>query len=537
MNGTRSECKAMSVGVGQRDEVRACGSQLSQEFGKVVLVGAGPGDPGLLTLKAVECLSRAEVVVYDRLVSAAIMDMIPDTAELIDVGKESSNHKVPQKRINQILLEQGLAGKYVVRLKGGDPFVFGRGGEELELLACQGVSFEVVPGITSSIAAAAYAGIPLTHRDFSSSFHVVTAHAAQGRTLSIDFEALVKARGTLVFLMGVSSLELISQGLLAAGMSPQMPAALVEQGTTPNQRRVEATLSALVSCAREHAVKSPAIVVVGEVCSLASKFSWFETRPLHNIAVVVTRAKNRSSRLCDALYKLGAQVVEYPCIESRALPLTDELCETLQQVLQYGWLVFTSPFGVECFCDAWNHLGFDARDLAGVKIACVGNSTAQAFEGYGIRVDFVPVVFDGAHLGQGLSRLLASEETSNSKVMIVRAKEASPELTNELSLHEIPFVDVALYETTYDSPQLSNSIHALEEKKALFTFTSASCVKGFVASLDNKVDFTQIRACCIGEKTARAAQSFGMQYSISNEASIDSLCELVMVEAARQKES
>ena len=236
--------------------------------GFVALVGAGPGNKGLLTLRGAELIQRAEVVVYDRLVSKDILNMIPETAELINVGKESSHHLVKQEDINKILLEEAQKGKFVVRLKGGDPFVFGRGGEELELLADNNISFEVVPGITSGISALAYAGIPITHRDFCSSLHIITGHAREGGKLEIPFEELVSLRGTLVFLMGVSSMPFLMEGLIKAGMNPETKAAVVENGTRPNQRKIVATISTLVEEAAKEKIHSPAIIAVGEVCSL-----------------------------------------------------------------------------------------------------------------------------------------------------------------------------------------------------------------------------------------------------------------------------
>ena len=260
--------------------------------GKVTLVGAGPGDPGLLTRKGLEALERADVVVYDRLVSPAILALMPEGAVKINVGKEASRHPVPQEQINRILLEQAQQGHNVVRLKGGDPFLFGRGGEELELLAEHRIPFEEVPGITSAIAAPAYGGIPVTHRDCCSSLHIVTGHQRAGKELAIDFEALVRTGGTLVFLMGVSALPTICAGLLDAGMAPDTPAAVVERGTTPAQRRVSASLAELPRAAEAAAVQSPAVIVVGGVCALADQFDWFDHLPLKGKRVVVTRPRS-----------------------------------------------------------------------------------------------------------------------------------------------------------------------------------------------------------------------------------------------------
>ena len=249
-------------------------------MGQVFLVGAGPGDGGLMTLRGKALLDRADVVVYDALVGDEVLAMIPPAARCVNVGKRASRHTRSQEEMDRILLEEALAGHTVVRLKGGDPFLFGRGGEELELLAAHGVPFQVVPGITSAIAVPAYCGIPVTHRDFTSSLHIVTGHARAGKDLDIDFEALVRTRGTLVFLMGVSSLPDICEGLLKAGMAPDTPAAIVERGTTPAQRRLDATVATLARTAAEGKVESPAISIVGQVCSLAKDFDWFGALPL-----------------------------------------------------------------------------------------------------------------------------------------------------------------------------------------------------------------------------------------------------------------
>ena len=266
-------------------------------IGKVWLVGAGPGDRGLMTLRGREVLEQADVVVYDALVGDGILSMIPEAAELIYVGKRSSHHAMVQEDINRVLLEQALAGRRVVRLKGGDPFLFGRGGEELELLAANGVPFEIVPGVTSAFAVPAYNGIPVTHRDLCSSVHVITGHRRAGKTLDIDFEALARTGGTLVFLMGVAALHDIVQGLMDAGMAEDTPAAVLEKGATARQRRVSGTLGTLEDEAARAAVQTPAIIVVGGVCALAERFAWREALPLHGVKALVTRITTVASIL------------------------------------------------------------------------------------------------------------------------------------------------------------------------------------------------------------------------------------------------
>ena len=333
--------------------------------GKVILVGAGPGDPGLLTVRGRQALEGAEVVVYDRLAGPAVLALIPRTARGIDVGKAAACHPVPQEQINRILVEEARAGRQVVRLKGGDPFVFGRGGEEAEALKRAGVAFEVVPGVTSAVAAPACAGIPVTHRDYSSSLHILTGHARRGGALSIDFDALVRCGGTLVFLMGLEALPRIVGGLLEAGMDPQTPAALVENGTLPSQRRCDATLYTLPRQAAAMDIHSPALIVVGGVCALGKELCWFERLPLHGKRILVTRPGDRAGSLSEKLWDLGADVVEFPCIRTEAVFPCPAMEGALERLSAYEWLGFTSAAGVEAFWTCLRGMGKDARALSG----------------------------------------------------------------------------------------------------------------------------------------------------------------------------
>ena len=285
-----------------------------KKVGKVWLVGAGPSDPGLLTLKGKQVLDEAEVVVYDALAGQSVLNMIPDTAERIHVGKRSSHHTIPQKEINELLAEKAKEGKRVVRLKGGDPFLFGRGGEEVERLVQDGIPYEIVPGITSAISVPAYQGIPVTHRDFCSSVHIITGHKRAGFDYDIDFEALVRTKGTLVFLMGVTALGDICRGLLAAGIDPGMPAALLSQGTTAAQRRIVATVSTLEEEVKKKGPVTPAIIVIGRVCTLADQFSWYDKLPLGGVKVLLTRPKELISETAKKLRSFGAEVLEIPAI-------------------------------------------------------------------------------------------------------------------------------------------------------------------------------------------------------------------------------
>ena len=491
-----------------------------EQRGKVVLVGAGPGDPGLLTIRGREALSQADVVVYDRLVGPAILAMMPEKAEKIDVGKEASHHKVPQWQINQILLDKALEGKNVVRLKGGDPFVFGRGGEELELLVEHGVEFEEVPGITSAIAASAYAGIPVTHRDFCSSLHIITGHAKAGAELSIDFEALVRTKGTLVFLMGVTAMPKIVEGLLQAGMDPKMPAAMVESGTTPAQRRCDATLETLPERAAAMGIHSPAIIIVGKVCALAKDFCWFEKRPLRGQKILVTRPKERAGTLSDKLRALGADVVEYPCIETVPIVPCPEMECALGQIQAYQWLAFTSPAGVEAFWNCLRGMGKDARQLGGVRLAAIGSGTARALAGHGLTADLIPSVYDAAHLGAELAE-------QGGKVLILRAEIGSTALTEALEKGNMAYDDIPVYRTVYENPRSEELRGMLEAGELTYvTFTSASTVKGFVSSVGEGADFSQITGLCIGEQTAAEARKHGIAVKIAPKATIDALVDL-----------
>ena len=497
--------------------------------GKVILVGAGPGDPGLLTVKGREALARAEVVVYDRLVGSAILAMMPEKAEKIDVGKAAAHHTVPQWQINQILLEKAREGKVVVRLKGGDPFVFGRGGEELELLEENGIPFEEVPGITSAVAAPAYAGIPVTHRDFCSSLHIITGHAKAGAELTIDFEALVRTRGTLVFLMGVTAMPKIVEGLLQAGMDPDMPAAMVESGTTPAQRRCCATLRTLPEKAAEMGIHSPAIIIVGKVCALSDRFGWFEKLPLKGQRILVTRPKERAGTLSDKLRVLGADVWEYPCIETVPIRPCPSMAAALDHIADYEWLVFTSPAGVSAFRTELKRMGKDGRYLAAVKLGAIGTGTAKALGEMGLGADFLPTVYDAEHLGRELP--------AAGKVLILRAEIGSPALTEALEQRGIPYDDIPVYRTVYQNAASQALRQALEAGELPYvTFTSASTVKGFVSTVGEGADLSKTLGLCIGEQTAAEAKRHGIAVAVAEQATIDAMVALAGSVCGRQTE-
>lgn len=488
-------------------------------MGSVILVGAGPGDPGLLTQKGRQAIENAQVVVYDRLVSPAILSLIPRDAEKINVGKESSNHLVPQEEINRILLRKAQEDKRVVRLKGGDPFLFGRGGEELELLEAAGIPFQVVPGVTSALSVPAYAGIPVTHRDFCSSVHIITGHARAGAELHIDFEALRRTGGTLVFLMSVSSLPRICRGLLDAGMAPDMPAAVVERGTLPRQRKLVSTLEKLPSEAEKAGVKSPAIIVVGKVCALSSRFDWFDGLPMKGKTVVVTRPEDRSGTLTQRLRELGAEVVDYPCIRTVAREENPELEKAMENLSRYRCLVFTSPAGPEIFSRRLRAAGRDARALSGLTLAAIGPKTAKAMERFGVTADLVPETYDSDHLAKAL-------EAVEGPVLLCRASRGSTALPEMLERKGIPFADVPVYDTVYAAPA-PQKVDALLGETLLVTFTSASTVRGFVESLPGR-DLKNVIGCCIGKQTEAEAKKYGLATVVSQEATMESLVECIL---------
>lgn len=487
--------------------------------GKVSLVGAGPGDPMLLTRRGLELLEAADCVVYDRLVGRPILDLIPAGAERINVGKEASRHPVPQGEINRILLEKARAGKNVVRLKGGDPFLFGRGGEELELLAEHSIPFEVVPGVTSALAAPAYAGIPVTHRAFASSLHIITGHAKAGGTLDIRFRALAEGGGTLVFLMGVTAMERICRGLLDAGMAPDTPAALVESGTTPHQRRVISTLSALPEEAAARDIRPPAVLVVGQVCALSESFDWFDRLPLKGRTIVVTRPRERCGTLAGRLRALGAEAVELPCIATVPITPCPGLTQAVRRIGDYRTLVFTSPFGPGLFFDELRRQGMDARALAGLRIAVIGPRTGETVEKYGLRPDIVPPVYDTEHLAPLLTE---------GPVLLCRSQQGNPALTEDLRRRGVAFTEVSTYRTESGCPQQADI-----PPGSWVTFTSASTVEGFVRAVPRELP-GRVTGFCIGQRTADAAEKYGIPVRVAEQATIDSLIELILKEAASQ---
>lgn len=499
--------------------------------GKVWLAGAGPSDIGLMTVKGKKVLEQAQVVVYDALVGKSILGVIPKDAEAINVGKRSGSHTMKQEEISKLLVEKALEGKQVVRLKGGDPFLFGRGGEELEALVEAGVTYEVVPGVTSAISVPAYNGIPVTHREYSSSLHVITAHKKKNEPLNIDFASLVKLEGTYVFLMGVSALEDICNGLMEAGMDREMEAAVLEQGTTARQRKVVATLATLKEAAEKEEIQSPAIIVVGKVCSLSEKFSWYEKGELFGKRILITRPRKLISQMAESLREKGAEVLELPAVSIVPIEENKKLKEALENLSVYTLLAFTSPSGVQVFFDKLKEEKTDIRKLAHLKIAAIGKGTRKELKERGIMTDCMPEVYEGKELGKLLAKVCTREDT----ILLPRAEEGNQELVEEAAKSGAKIHDIPIYRTVYEKSSVISIAKEVEERSLDYVaFTSASTVKSF-AEMAGQISYEKVKAVCIGAKTAEAAKQYGMETFVSKEATIDSMVEKI-VELSQNRE-
>ena len=477
--------------------------------GKVFLVGAGPGDPQLITLKGVECLRRAQVVIYDYLANRQLLCHCPPQAELIYVGKKASRHTLPQGGINELIVNKATEGKIVVRLKGGDPFIFGRGGEEAQDLAEQGIPFEVVPGVTSAIAAPAYAGIPLTHRDYTANCAFITGHENPNKeTSSIAWDKISTGIGTLVFLMGVGNLPEITRRLVENGRSPDTPVALIRWGSTPRQRTVVGTLADIVEKAK--GFKPPSIIIVGEVINLRPLLNWFESKPLFGKRVLVTRSREQASQLSARLSAQGAEVLEVPTIQ--VVPADDyrDLDAAIGELGSFDWLIFTSVNGVDYFLRRLKAQGKDVRELKGIKLAAIGPATAQKLEDLQLIVDYVPGEYRAEAIIEGLRR----HGIEGKKVLLPRAQVAREVLPEELSRCGAQVRVVTAYKTI--QPEMDLDL-LREAKPDVITFTSSSTVSNFVSAVgqDNINEILKgTTIASIGPITADTATSLGLETEI-----------------------
>jgi uroporphyrinogen III methyltransferase/synthase len=478
----------------------------------VYLVGAGPGDAGLLTLRGAELLGRADVVVYDALVNQDLLRLAPKSAEVIYGGKRAREHALPQEKLNELLIAKAQEGKCVVRLKGGDPYIFGRGGEEAEELAAAHVPFEVVPGISSVVAGPNYAGIPLTHREHCSSFTVVTGHEDPDKEeTSLDFEALAKMPGTKVILMGVQRIRQLSESLIAHGMAADTPVGMVRWGTTGRQQSIQGTLATIADVVIEKNFTAPAVAVIGEVVKLREKLNWFENRPLFGQRIVVTRTRDQSSQLSRQLRELGAEVLEIPTIKIVPPENHQGIIDALLGLNSYDWLVFTSPNGVATFFDYFFKTFDDLRDIGGAKIAAVGPATAAKLKELHLKVDLMPE--------ESLSRRIAAafakyESVENLKILLLRAEVANPELPNSLQDLGAIVDDVACYKTVPETDDRTGVAAKLLESGAdWITFTSTSTVENFHArfGLPKLIQqFPAMKIASIGPETSKAIAALGL---------------------------
>ena len=485
---------------------------------KVYLIGAGPGDPGLFTLKGRDCLAAADVVIYDALANDALLAYARKDAELIYVGKVAGNHALPQDGINQLLVDKAREGKVVARLKGGDPYIFGRGGEEAEALLEAGIPFEEVPGISSTIAAPAYAGIPLTHRNFASSVTIITGHENPDKPGSVhNWQALAQSASTLVFVMGMKNLPDIARNLLAAGMDPATPAALVYRGTTPRQRSLVSTLAALPQAAVDQGFSNPSVIVVGKVCSLHDQLGWFEQRPLFGRSVVVTRAREQASGLAQELVQLGADVIQCPTIEISPLPDYAELDAAIDRLSEYAWLIFTSVNGVRWFWKRLEAAGKDSRALGLCRVAAIGPATAEALEARGIRPDFIPERYVAEGVVEGL---LARGKVDGVRMLLPRAAKAREVLPDELRKAGARVDVISAYETI---PAAARKDEVLERMQAgtldCVTFGSSSTVENFLSLIPAETlrAHPEVRLAAIGPVTARTLEAHGLPCHIMPE--------------------
>ncbi len=495
-------------------------SRTAESSGKVYLVGAGPGDPGLITLRGKHLLQRAEVVVYDYLANPKLLKHVPENAERIYAGKKGGGlHAFTQTEINRLLVDHARAGRRVVRLKGGDPFIFGRGAEEIEELVAAGINFEVVPGVTSATAAATYAGIPITHREYTASVAFVTGHEAPGKKESnIAWDKLATGAGTLVIYMGIKNLPIITRKLIDNGRDPETPVAVVRWASTPQQHSVEGTLATITGIVEEAAIKPPALIIVGEVVKLRSTIDWFERRPLFGRRMVVTRTREQASELVALLEENGADCLEYPTLHMEPALDYAILDQALTEIGQYEWLLFTSINAVTWFFRHLNELDMDVRSLGGPKIAVVGRATARKLRDYGLRVDLIPDKFTGEGLAEALIKNGVGKGSSILLPRAEKAREVLPEMLTEAGAG----VTVApVYRNVPPQGRKDELRQRLEERSIdLVTFTSSSTVDNFLTMVDADSPeelhrlLDPVKIAVIGPITAETVRKHGLRVDI-----------------------
>ncbi|WP_274362603.1 uroporphyrinogen-III C-methyltransferase [Paenibacillus thermotolerans] len=511
--------------------------------GKVYLVGAGPGDPKLITVRGLEAVKKADVIVYDRLASPKLLLHMKPGAEKVFVGKLPDKHMMKQEDINRLLVRLAEEGKTVARLKGGDPSVFGRVGEEAETLAAAGIEFEIIPGITSSIAVPAYAGIPVTHRDFTSSFSIVTGHEYPNKTYNrVDWDHLAKASGTLIFLMGVANIGNITAELISGGMKQSTPVALIRWGTWMEQETLTGSLSDIADKVKSSGFSSPAVIIVGDVVKLRDKISWFEKRPLFGRRILVTRARAQASELVDKIDELGGDAVECPVIRTQAVggpEAAAALDRALEQIDQYDRVLFTSVNGVEFFFQACLERGIDIRRLHKAKIGAVGPKTDEALRLRGLIGEPLPEIFQGDVWAASLAHELAPGE----KVLLPRGNLAKEDVPSILRAAGADVTEAVCYETLPSDDGVEEALELLREGRIhAVTFTSSSTVRNLLEALEKHgggnpaVLLENVPVFCIGPVTEKTARQMGLRVTaVAREASIASLIEELIRHLSREE--
>ena len=483
------------------------GKDIAGEVNKgiVYLVGAGPGDEDLMTRKGLKVLREADVVVYDSLASSSLLNEVRDDAELIFAGKRSSHHFKKQYETNQLLIDLAKEGKNVVRLKGGDPYIFGRGGEEGQELRAAGVDFVVVPGISSSYSVPAYCGIPVTHRDYASSFHVITGHEGNhknGATV-LDYGTLAREEGTLIFLMGLKNLPNIVKSLIENGKDPKTPAGVLQEGTTARQKMAVGTLENIVEVVEREGIQTPAITVVGDVVSLAGELSWYGGKPLSGQRVLVTGSRSMVERLSPLLKEEGAEAISFSLIRTEAMD-TPEFDRAMADIDSYTWIVLTSANGVECFFDKLKAMRKDIRDFKDVHFAVIGDGTKKALEGHGIYSDLIPT----AYSSKDMAAAMVPHMKPTDKVLLLRAEEANAVLPDSLTAAGIDHTCVSLYHTVVDERK-ADELSRLIETVDYITFASSSAVRAFV-SMAGSLENVSAKYISIGPVTTKTAEAEGL---------------------------
>ena len=481
--------------------------------GTVYLVGAGPGDPGLITVRGLRCLQEADVVVYDRLVDRRLLAKASERAQLVFVGKSPGQRAMEQEEINQYLVERAREGKVVTRLKGGDPFVFGRGGEEAHALAEGGISFEIVPGVTSASAAPAYAGIPLTHREFASHFTVVSGSEDLSKERpGVPWDVLALGGGTLVVVMGWGTLDEIADKLIKGGMAPSTPAALIRWGSQPYQRTVTGTIQNISRLGKEAGLSPPVVAVIGQVVSLRDHLRWFDVGPMFGKRVLVTRSRLQASALSEALAKEGAEPVELPSIQISPLDDHSSLDDAIQSLHTYDWAIFTSANGVEATFDRMQVLGLDCRAFGGLKVGAIGPATADVLARRGIVADFVPPQY----VSEAIVKFMDPRELKGAHVLLPRADIGRDDLAKGLAGLGAQVSEVLAYRTVVPQESRSLARELLSDGGVdVVTFTSSSTVVNLLELLDGGTGLVQgPLVACIGPVTARTAVEMGIKVDI-----------------------